>query len=207
MQIHHMFDLRAGAGSITAIEITATIEADPDDYDNWFVAKIEAYVPSIDGAALTVEQIEIPDDHYLYEPALRDFLKHHTAAIDQLWGCVSANEDDFPNFGEPALPAPAPEAPLPVEQAPQPVGTPVPSPEPVAATHVEPEIDDRDVIARDIEDRLHKALNLTRLTEAFRLSERDLRQLDEPRQSRVELTYTACKAKLKERLPAELVHA
>jgi hypothetical protein len=139
MQIEHSFFLRAGAARISVVDFTATIEADPYDKNNWVVAKIVAD-PWLDRViarkAQTVEPVEITDDHYLYEPALADFLKLQTAYIDYLWAAHRAKQlsNPIPNFGGPVPPAPVPEAPPPLEQTPQSAEALVPRLEPVAAT-------------------------------------------------------------------------
>jgi hypothetical protein len=92
----------------------------------------------------------------------------------------------------PAAPAPAPEAPSlerPAQQPADEVSVPV--------AQVEP--DDRDTIARDIEQTLRQQGNVTRLSEAWRLAERDFRRLDDERQARVRMTYASCRDKLAKR--------
>lgn len=99
--------------------------------------------------------------------------------------------DEIPNFDAPVEPAAkAPEA---LEQTLQPETEVAPS-DPVADVPAD-DPNDTEIVARDIEAVLRKAGNLTRLAEVWRLSERELKSLDDLRQARVRMTYTVCKAR------------
>lgn len=90
MEIHHTFDLRIGDGSVTELEITAVIEADPADKSNWFVAKIMIDA-IVDGTVpFTLTTIEVDDTHYLYEPMLADLLALRTDHVNAEWAAYRA---------------------------------------------------------------------------------------------------------------------
>jgi hypothetical protein len=85
---NHNYKLMIGGAVIRDWDCVATIAADPDKVADWYVSAItlngmmRANDPDQGFAAVDVD---LPDDHWLYDRILADLIKVAEREIDELW--------------------------------------------------------------------------------------------------------------------------